>query len=59
MASAVFETHLLEIERKAEWVSDKHGTFGTLFISVILNILYDRKKNDVPFSLIIWFASIA
>lgn len=27
MVSDVFETHLLEIERKTEWDSDKHGTF--------------------------------
>lgn len=50
MVSVVFETYLLEIERgKLSERGKKHGTFGTLFIHVTLNILHDRKKT-APFS---------
>lgn len=50
MVSVVFETYLLEIERgKLSERGKKHGTFGTLFIHVTLNILHDRKKNCTIF----------
>lgn len=43
MVSVVFETHLLKIERNIE--RDKHGTYGTMLISVTLNTLHDRGKK--------------